>query len=503
MPSKDKNARVPSSKVAAPRRKSAPFGTAFAIDQINDPLVKSMLAAMTPGSGSTSAIYEAFKDSGIDVLAWPYGVNPQELAILGDEDPTHSACCTIKATAITRAGYVFVYDSGESSRSAPRALVEDFEALHGDLGASEMMYRCERDYQALGNYWIEVVRPAVTGRITALNHIPAFTMWRLAPKVAPRKGDYMQEVDGIRVYFRDFGSDPEEYIPGEDGNIPNEVIHGMDYSSSHVFYGVARIWSALNSVLVNRLIGTNNVEFFEDKGVARWILVMDGAYQPDERDVQTVTHYVNGLLDRKGNKIVIFGTPGNEVRSQLHRLRDEFNFNDQNVLRNANRDEICRAHSTPPRLIGIISAGSLGGTGEGEVQFDEFKVLTSRPRQVSWASLYDRVFFDTVAKRAKWSLKFREIDFADMLRLAQAQAQKVRTGIYSINEARAEDGKSGIGKAGDRHFIVSGGVPMDVEDIGRIPTPAETAREPVPGKPVISPQRPTDVDADDDGIVGE
>jgi len=499
MPAPKKNARG-SSKAVAPERKIAPMFGALSIDTIDDPLVKAMSAAMKPGS--RSAIYAAFKQSGIEVLSWPYGVNPQELAILGDEDSTHSACCAIKATATSRAGYRFVYDSGGSGRQAPRALLDDFDALHDSDGAEEMIYRCERDFWALGNWWIEVVR-AVTGRITALNHIPAFTMFCLAPKDAPRIGDYMQEVDGVRVYFRDFGSDPDDYRPDADGNPPNEVIHGIDYTSSHVFYGVPRIWSALNAVLCNRLIGDNNIEFYEDKGVARYILVMDNAYQPDERDVQTITHSVNGLLDRKGNKVVLFGTPGTDVRSRLHKIRDEFNFTDQNVLRNANRDEICRAHDVPPRLIGIISAGSLGGTGEGEVQFDEFKALTIRPRQAVWRRLYDRVFFDTVAKRSKWSLQFNELDFSDMLRLAQAQAQKVRTGILSINEARTENGRESIGPAGDAHFIISGGQPVMVEDIVRPPTPAETAREPVPGKPVIPAKRPEGIDADSDGIIEE
>ncbi len=446
-----------------------PFGGALStgVGTINDPLVKAMSAALK-STGTRSAIYDAFSRlPGEQILAWPYGVDPQELAILGDEDPTHSACCTIKSVAVARAGFRFSYGDEDAGKKVPTALRDEFEELHGELGASELMYRCEKDFWNLGNSWVEVVRSA-SNKIVAINHIPGFTMFRLAPTADKQSGDYVQEVEGVRVYFRAFGSDPANYKPDSAGRAPNEVVHMMDYSSSHAMYGVVCVWPALHAVLVNRLIGLNNIEFYEDKGVARYILVMDGAYQVEDEDVSTLTHYINGLLERQGNKLVLFGTPG-EVKSQMHKLRDEFDFGDQNVLRNANRDEICRAHSTPPRIVGIISAGSLGGTSEGEVQFDEFKALAVRPRQEVWRKLYHRLFFSQVAKRSKWGVRFNEIDFADVLRLAQARNMQLRNGTLTINEARAADGRSGMGPVGDRHFIASGGQPIAVEDIGKQP----------------------------------
>ena len=439
------------------------------VDRLSNTLKK---AASGISGVSRSAIVLQLKGSGTEVIPWPYDVDPADFAVLYDEEPTHHACVDVKASATMSNGYKFVHNSG-LPKSVPMAMRRDFEDLFPD-GPEQLVSRGQKDFESLGNAWVEVVRDGTgrvkngLGRVVQLNHIPAYTMWRLNPNTASTNGSYVQICNGTEVYFREFGSQPLEI----NGEWVNEVVHLINYTPSHYFYGLPAIWSALYAAMSNRLDGQNSVEYQEDKGLARYMLVMDGAHtMVDPKDEAMITNYMNSLMEKRSVKLIMVSTPAG-TNSKFQALREDPHFDHLLNNRNANRDEICRVEQVPPRLIGIIAQGALGSTGEGESQFDLFKRLVVRPRQNRWERLFYNVFFANVDKRKQWGVELKEVDLADFLRRQQANVGYVRSGVFSINQVLADLGRPPLGEGGDEHFIISGGQPVKIEDIGNVDVPA-------------------------------
>ena len=459
--------------------------TVLELTGISDGLADSLRAAYNGGRKyassikldptSLSAIEESSRGLHV-VLSWPYSVDPGELAVLFDEDPTHRACCMVKTASVQASGYRFAHDSGDAKKPSD-AMVADFERLFEPAGIEEFLTCTETDFGALGNAFIEITR-GVSGDVRGLYHVPAYTMWRLAPppeNTKPR-GDYVQIVGGQFVYFREFGTKVEDYQPYKEQR-PNEMVHLREYTPSNAWYGMPRIWSALFAALSNRLQHLNTIEFFEDKGISRYMLLMDGAFNMvDPKNQEKLTAYLNSLMEVRSNKVILIGSPP-ETTSHLEELRTDLKFDEYDVVRSANRDEICRVHGVPPRIVSIVASGSLGGTGEGETQFDMFKSLVVRPRQRAYERLFNQVFFSQYdRRRSAWSMRFNEIDLTDFQKKAQALSVLVRNAMMTPNQAKSELGLPGIGEEGNQNFIIAGGVPYTLEEIGN----AEPTEAPPP-----------------------
>jgi len=413
--------------------------------------------------------------SGPEVLPWPHGMDPAEIAALYDEDSTHHACVNLKAAALLSNGYKFVNPKGKSK--VPPAMIEEFEAMFPD-GVEDFATAVERDFWSLGNAWIEVVRNnagrvtggAASGRVAELRHVPARTMWAVNPKFKETRGSYVQVVGGEEVYFRAFGDVEPASAEGQDA--VNELVHLKNYTPYDSWYGIPPIWAALCAVLGNRLFEQHAMDYLEDRGLSRYLLVMDGAHMMlDEKDEAVLNSYINGLISNRNTKLILLGTPSG-TSSTVHALRGEVNFDTLDVVRTANRDSIARVHNVPPRLLGIIASGALGGASEGDVQFEYFKRMCVRPRQKVWSRLFQQIFFGQDAKRAKWTVEFNELDIADFLRLMQANVGYIRSGVLTVNQVLSSLGHDGIGPAGDRHIIIAGGTPTDLEQIGALPAAA-------------------------------
>jgi len=453
--------------------------TVLKLDGVSDSLANSLRNAAINGKStagsvrlattSLNALNEDLKGLHT-IMSWPYSVEPSDLAVLFDEEPTNRACCSVKAACLNAGGFKFIHKSKKGEKPSA-AMESDFNNMFGSDGMDEFLTRVETDYGALGNAFIEILRD-IGGKVKELVHVSAYTMYRLAP-VADDKvplGDYVQIVNGTHVYFREFGTEAPDYqMHKKTGRWPNEMVQLKQYTPANHWYGMPSIWSALFAALSNRLQHLNVIEFFEDKGISRYLLVMDGAYSTiDPKNQSTLTNYINSLMEVRSNKLVMIGTPPG-TKSVLEELRTELNFDQYNIVREANRDEICRAHGVPPKVVSIVAAGHLGGPGEGESQFDLFKSLVVRPRQRVYERLFDKVFFSQYdGRRAAWGVQFNEIDLTDLQKKATALNLYVRAGIKNINEARAEIGEFGIGEEGEQYFINAGGVPVPLDMIKRI-----------------------------------
>lgn len=426
----------------------------------------TLIKASRKPADTVNAIEEFAKHSAGQIIAYPYGIDLATIAMLYDQDPTHRACCNIKAHAVIANGYRIVRRDG-TPKAPPPKMRDAVESLCPDGKLEDFIVRVQLDYEALGNGYIEVIRdntgrvrnPKNLGAVVGLRHVPAYTVWRLSP--GSSQGDYVQIVGSERVYFREFGSTQNTKL--------NELLHIKEHSPSNYWYGIPAIWAALRAVLANRSLVENMIDLLESKGVSRHLLLMDGAESfIDTSDEDTINQYVNQLLSESGRKFLIIGTPP-DTKSQVVSLRENMSLRELEAFRASNRDEIARAHGVPLRLIQIVSNGHTGGATEAETEFDLFKRLILRPRQNMWERIFAQTLLASNAKWAQWKVELNEIDLVDFLRQEQANVAYIRSGVYTINEVRSRLGMDPV-EEGDVPVIVSGGVPLRVADIGNVRT---------------------------------
>jgi hypothetical protein len=78
-------------------------------------------------------------------------------------------------------------------------------------------------------------------------------------------------------------------------------------------------------------------------------------------------------------------------------------------LRLDNRDEIIMSHLLPPRIVGVLASGSLGGTGEVEGQLKIVKLSLIDPKQILYESQWKNLF--RMMGAPMWqTFSFKELD---------------------------------------------------------------------------------------------
>ena len=411
---------------------------------------------------STSRQLIAKFEDGLEYIPWPQDVDFNLLAELFDLDPTHRACCVLKARALSAGGWRLVRRDGTPG-DPPKDLRRYIERVFPD-GLEEFLYRAELELAAMGNVYLEVRRTldgrfaGGLGQVAALEVIPTFTMYRLPP--THRSGcAYVQRWGGWRVFFRAFGTDSPTHL--ENQPVVNEVIHIMTPSPSSYWYGVPEIVGALRASY-GWLVGMDYATaILEKRGMPHYLLLLPGGKGLISLEDQTVfNRFVNELLTVGAGRILMAALPQG-VEAKLEQLNLNIPIEELGNFLSECRNQIARVHGVPPRLLAILESGRLGGTNEGRTQIEQFKAFTIRPLQKMWEN---RLYSALLAGReswADWKIELQEFDFEDVVRRMQADTNYVKTGIKSIDEVRSSLGLKPRGV--DRLFFVLGGEPTPVD----------------------------------------
>ena len=92
-------------------------------------------------------------------------------------------------------------------------------------------------------------------------------------------------------------------------------------------------------------------------------------------------------------------------------------------------------------MLGIMSAGQLGGTGEIEGQLTTFKQITIDPDQAELEKLLNKTIIASFGEH-KWQLKFDEMDITDALTDAEYYLKLTgQQALLTVDEAREEMGR--------------------------------------------------------------
>ncbi|OQY56418.1 MAG: hypothetical protein B6247_03970 [Candidatus Parabeggiatoa sp. nov. 2] len=232
------------------------------------------------------------------------------------------------------------------------------------MGSAYLFVQLGIDLETYGNAFIEITRDGKE-QILALSHLPAPTMYRHANLT-----DYVQIV----------------YLPDGQEKITHfkasEVLHLRLPCPFGSYYALPQ-WIGANGMLELVEAATNyNAKFFTNHAMPEFAIVTKGSPFSEEQKTAAKEFFqreYQGIENAHRTLVLHISDPESSI--EFHPLTSNVKEGDFLKLLDAAKERIQIAHGVPPRLLGIISAGSLAGGPELTAQLFTFEKLTLSPRR--------------------------------------------------------------------------------------------------------------------------
>ena len=380
-----------------------------------------------------------------DVITPPY--NLYELANFYDTNFANHAAIDAKTANTVGLGYYFDtaadvilrmenMENESAMLKAKRRLdrikgeaMEWLESLNDEDSFLTTMEKIYTDMESTGNGYMEVGR-TVTGEIGYIGHIPSTTM-----RVRRIRDGFTQIVGGQIVYFRNFGATNPN--PITDDPRPNEVIHFKAYSPLNTFYGVPDIISAYLSLKGDQLASQFNIDYFENKAVPRYIVVVKGARLDRESEDRLFRFLQTGLKGQNHRTLYVplpADQEGNKIEFDMMPIEANVQEASFDKYHQKNRDDILMAHQVPLSKLGGVDTGGLAAA---LAQDRTFKEQVTRPAQRYIEKMVNKII---KTKTDLIHLKFKELTLTDEVAQSQILERYVKTQIMTPDEAREKIG---------------------------------------------------------------
>lgn len=307
-----------------------------------EPILKARESMPSEGEGLSGLVYPPV--SLFQILSLTYS------------NAFHTQCIALKADMSVGLDY-----------EAPKAVESYLEEISGDRETFlDLLSMLVWNWECLGNGYLEIARSR-KGRIGEIFHVHAQTVYASAS--GNRLEEYVQETSS-RVTFAPFGA--------RDGR--NELFHLKRYTPLSTWYGLPEWVACLEALRLDQEKKTFYAAFFKNFAVPALAVVLEGS----EFDEATEKKLQEGFNRMKGAenafRALLLSIPFDGATVKFERLMADFKDMPFDKLTQATREEILAAHGVPPRLVGIVTAGSLGGSGEAEGQLQNFISTKIEPR---------------------------------------------------------------------------------------------------------------------------
>jgi HK97 family phage portal protein len=281
------------------------------------------------------------------------------------------------------------------------------------------------DLETFGNAFLQVIRSSDGERIIGLRRLPAITMSRY-------RGGYLQRVgkpngDTRKVTFT-----------------AREIVHLREPCPLGLRYALPT-WIGAESMLELAHAATRyNASFFKNNAIPEYAITFKGVTPSAEqkRAIQAFFRNEHQGMDNAHRTLIM--TSGEEGEVDIKRLTADVKDGDFLKLIDAARDRIPVAHGTPPRILGIMSAGQLGGGGEVSGQLFMFEHLTLKPKRRRMLDQLRPVLKELGLKPGNpegvlgdSEIAFRPLDLTPPKDDAEDLPGLVNSGIITAVEARA------------------------------------------------------------------
>lgn len=400
--------------------------------------------------------------------------NLDYLAKLYDRSPHHNAACNAKVSNIVGLGYKLVEnaktkanleknaDDEEKLRKLRRNLnahrqvvLDDIDKLNKEDSFTETLTKVWRDYEATGNGYIEIGRKKDGDEIGYIGHIPATTI-----RIRKERDGFVQ-MSGFKVqFFAQYGAGfdddgNKQPIKNPVGNdVPNEVIHIYKYSPTSGYYGVPDIISALQAVAGNEMANRFNLDYFENKAVPRYAIILKGAKLGKDAEKRLLSFFQTGLKGENHRSIVIplpGDTEDNKVSLEFEAIEAGVQDSSFNNYRKANLADILMAHRVPITKISVSEGAALAVARDADKTFKE---QVCEPEQNKLEKKLNRIIKELTDA---FDIKLDEMSLTDENTQSQIDERRRKTGVETANEQRARRGEPWI-EGGDELFDMNAAV---------------------------------------------
>lgn len=429
---------------------------------------------------SSKAINEKVFYSGYDtygVVEPPY--NLYNLAKWYEVSSAHYAAVNAKVANIVGLGYKLVENSkskrnleqiaGEPERlkavrrklsSLRDEICDKLEDMNEEETFTEVLVKVWRDYEVTGNGYVEIGRKK-DGSIGYIGHIPSQTMR------VRRERDGFVQIAGFKVqFFANFGAhlDPETGEPRKvnnpiGGDNPNEVIVIKKYSPTSSYYGIPDIVAAQQAVAGNEFAARFNLDYFENKAVPRYAIILKGAKLGSAAE-QRLLSFFDTDLKGTNHRSVYIPLPGdtadNKVELKLEAIEAGIQDASFTNYRRANLSDILMAHRVPVTKISVAEGASLAVAKDADKTFKE---QVCGPEQDIFEKKLNRIVKEMTDKL---ELNLNEMTLTDENTASQIEERRRKTGVETANEQRIRRGDAAI-EGGDELFDMNAALKLGQE----------------------------------------
>ena len=322
-----------------------------------------------------------------------------------DWNSWHRRCILLKAGATCGIGWELVTAGEDKEPDDEYRRAEAFlqSCGHG-VSFTNLAFRSAIDYYHLGNVFSEVVRNR-KGGLTELYHAPTPSM-----RVGLKASTFWQMRYGKQVEWPRY-----EFEQRED----QAIAHLADYDPSDDYYGMPEWLPAMATMALDRNAVSYNTYNFDNEFLAKVLLFIKGA-KLDTKVKSQLQSFFKGEYKGVENagKAVVIDVDDPNIDLKVEKL--QMDTKDMSFLksREFNRDEVVQMHNVPPRLLGIMEAGQLGGGGEIAGQLKVFRDITIAPKQRELEDFFNNIIVPGLDLK-KWRLKFRQFDITTALEDAE------------------------------------------------------------------------------------
>lgn len=323
----------------------------------------------------------------------------------------HQRAIRLKAATSVGLGYDIIGEDGKAIDPVKEPKDENYKALkdllqkpNDDYRFSKLATRQVIDYLGTGNTFLEIVLNKL-GAPGELYHARVKNM-----RVGYDGLHCYQIISGsIKQTFWIFGKDPKKQK--ENDRSLNQMIHYRNYDPRSDYYGLPEWQPAMIVALMDRAAAEFNIRMFENDLMLKWIFWLIGADLGADAKTTLKSFFENNYTGTKnaGRAAFVPIENGENVKIEAKNLMGDGPGRDMSYgkLREQARDEMVSAHGVPPRLMGIMAAGQLGGGGELEGQLKMFKETVVMPLKEDMEEM-----FNQIPSVAGWPyrLRFREFD---------------------------------------------------------------------------------------------
>jgi PBSX family phage portal protein len=402
----------------------------------------------------------------------PY--NLDYLCELSTENATHAACIRAKTVNIVGLGYKWeetnkVKDlrmSASEDDSKMQFLARKLQRVTDKLDdwldnlneeddIIDILTKIWLDVEATGNGYLEIGRNR-NGSIGYIGHVPAatirvrvdrdgFMQWVLPNNLNSSFVNYSSGPYPGLVFFRNFGDTTTKDPTGKDSS-PNELIHFKKHSPRNSYYGIPDIIAALSAVAGEKFAAEYNLDYFENKAVPRYALIIKGAKLTAQAE-RKIMDFFRKEVKGKHHSTLYIPVPapmGSNVDVQLQAIENKIQDASFSKYRQDNKQEIRMVHHVPASKLADETANNASARESDKT----FKNQVCAPEQRRIEKKFSKIIKEVTDM---FDFKLESYDLVDEETQSRIDDRYFRMGASNPNEIRAKRGHQPR-EGGDKYY---------------------------------------------------